>query len=278
MKRIWFMFARYVDKAIDEMLLERLQATTIDEAAWEQAVANSQQGSQGEVRRIQNALRAAEQTKRSIVENLKTLTHPDLVKQLQSDYVNAEHDVERLQAELKHLQHDKGHKRLLLEARPVLEMVVTHWDKVSPEDRRELFEAFAEYVIVNRPQRGMRHVTIHWRDGTKTSEIARRDRKHTFWAADELELLREMVQRRASQIELLQAFPDATWRMLRERYSYHFNSPKWCDIYKGVKPKYKAMTRWRDTDEYRETQTAASANCSTPLDLLLTLHRPYVDF
>ncbi len=62
--------ARYVDEAIDELLLERLQATTVDEEAWQQAVDSTQSGTYMEVRRLENAIRTREDAQQSILENL----------------------------------------------------------------------------------------------------------------------------------------------------------------------------------------------------------------
>ena len=174
------MMTPFVDCTIDALLLERLKATTIDEAAWEQAVASSQKNSHGEIRRLQTALRNTEDAQRGIVENLKMITHPDLVKQLQESCIAHEHHLERLRTELSHVQADKGHRRLLLEARPVLEMVVARWDEVAQEDRRELFDAFAVRAIVNRPDTITRTIGVVWRDGTETTRTMHREARYQF--------------------------------------------------------------------------------------------------
>jgi len=175
------MMTPFVDCTIDALLLERLKATTIDEAAWEQAVASSQKNSHGEIRRLQTALRNTEDAQHGIVENLKMITHPDLVKQLQESCIANEHHLERLRTELSHVQADKGHRRLLLlEARPVLEMVVARWDEVAQEDRRELFDAFAVRAIVNRPDTITRTIGVVWRDGTETTRTMHREARYQF--------------------------------------------------------------------------------------------------
>jgi hypothetical protein len=269
-KRCWFMMARFIDEAVDRLLLERLQATTIDEAAWQQAVLSSQNGVKVDVRRIQNALRNAEQMQRSIIANLKTLIHPELVRQLQDDYVNGEREIERLKAEIRHLQYDKGHQRLLLEARPVLETVVARWREVAPEDRRELFEAFGQHIIVSRIDRTQRCIVVVWRDGTRSTVVAGRDTKYKYpWTDEELTRLYEMVTHAAPQIELLRAFPGANWRMIRERYAYHFGKPTWRSLYGRRRPRYGPYVAWHDTEEYRaetlpEAQEAASLSSMSP--------------
>ena len=268
-KRIWYMMAPFVDRTVDALLLERLKATTIDEAAWEQAVASSQKNSHGEIRRLQTALRNTGDAQRGIVENLKMISHPDLVKQLQESYIANEHHLERLRVELSHVQADKGHRRLLLEARPVLEMVVARWGEVAREDRRELFDAFAVRAIVSRPDTITRTIGVVWRDGTETIRTLHREARYQFaWSDAEHARLREMVESGADQVALLRAFPGASWRTLRELFVYHFGIEAWRAAYKGKKSKYGARVQWNQTEEYRtaihDTEYAASATGSSP--------------
>jgi len=250
--RLWFMSAPFIENAIDGLLLERLRATTIDEASWRAAVEGAQKHNQGDVRRVQNATRRVEDAQRGIVENLKLITHPDIVRQLQENYVTNEHDLTRLRAELVHAQADNGQRRMLLDARPVLEIVIARWSEVAREDRRELFEAFAERVIVNRPDMIQRTVTVVWRDGTETTRTLQRESRYrTAWSDSEYLRLRGMVESGADQVELLRAFPHASWRTLRELFVYHFGIEAWRAAFRGRKAKYGARTRWEQTDEFR---------------------------
>jgi hypothetical protein len=170
MRKQWEITSTLIDQVVDRMLLERLRATTIDEAAWEQAVASTSKNTHVEVRRIENAIRNAENAQRAIVENLKSVAHPELVKQLEESYIASEQEIAQLRTELNRLQSDRGHRRLLLEARPVLETVIAHWNSIAREDRRELFDGFAERVLVSKVDMVTRRITVCWRDGTKTTE------------------------------------------------------------------------------------------------------------
>jgi len=262
-KRIWYMMANFIDGEIDALLLERLRATTIDESAWREAVNSSQKHNQGDLRRVTSAVRHTEEAQRGIVENLKLITHPDIVRQLQENYVQNERELTRLHAELSHIQADKGQRKLVLDARPVLELVVARWGEVAREDRRELFEAFAERVIVNRPDLVNRTVTVVWRDGTQTTRFTQREARYrTAWSDAEYARLRELVEGGADQIALLQAFPHASWRTLRELFVYHFGVEAWQAAFKRKKSKYGARVRWEQTDEYRtllnDTESTAS--------------------
>jgi len=79
-----------------------------------------------------------------------------------------------------------------------------------------------------------------------------RDGNYTYpWTEAERTRLYEIVTNRVSQIELLRAFPGANWRMIRERYAYHFGNPSWRSIYRRSQTKYGPYTRWQDTAEFR---------------------------
>jgi polyhydroxyalkanoate synthesis regulator phasin len=110
-----------VDSAVDRMLLERLEATTLDEEVWQRALESTHQSSHVDVRRIENAIQAAQHAQSGIVENLKVVALPELVRQLEARYAAHEQDIERLRRELAELQHSNHHQQVLLEARPVLE-------------------------------------------------------------------------------------------------------------------------------------------------------------
>ncbi len=261
LKKQWEITSSMVDAVVDRILLQRLRATTIDEAVWAKAVADAKGSSHVDVRRIEHAIRAAENAQRSVVENLKSLAYPELIKQLEEQYIASEQEIAQLRAELKHLQSDPGHQQLLVEALPVLETVIARWSEVSGEHRRELFDAFAERVLVSKVDMVMRRISVSWRDGTQTTECIKNRQQYFAWSPDELERLRQMVENHASQVELLCAFPGVSWRGIRERYAYHFGRGKWRGVYRG-KVRYGGNIRWEDTEEYQLSATTAQPSMS----------------
>jgi hypothetical protein len=287
LKKQWEITSSLVDDGVDRILLERLRATTIDEAVWAKAVADAKGSRHVDVRRIEHAIRTAENAQRSVVENLKSLAYPELVKQLEEQYIASEQEIAQLRAELKRLQSDQGHQRLLVEALPVLETVIARWNEVSGEHRRELFDAFAERVLVSRIDPVTRRITVCWRDGTQSFECIQRNEKYYPWSDAEREKLRQMVEHGASQVELLCSFPGANWRMIREHFVYHFGTEAWRAVYNRKKSRYGPYTHWEDTAEYHaaahNTELTVSAVSSYPCCSLLRAvrffaHRPCADF
>jgi DNA invertase Pin-like site-specific DNA recombinase len=244
-----------VDCAVDRMLLERLEATTLDEEVWQRALASTHQSSHVDVRRIENAIQAAQRAQGGIVENLKVVALPELVRQLEASYAAHEQDIARLRRELADLQQDNRHQRVLLEARPVLETVIARWNDVPRASRRELFDAFAQRIVVSKIDMIHRRVTVCWRDNSESSDVVKPQRRNFAWSPDELDRLRQMVENSTDQVELLKAFDGVTWRNLQERYAYHFGAGRWFAGYTGQR-KYGKHTRWQDTEEFKREQQA----------------------
>jgi DNA invertase Pin-like site-specific DNA recombinase len=256
---VWNIKASIVDGLVDEMLLERLHATTIDENLWQAALASLENVDQADVRRVQAAIRQAEQTKDNIIASLGLLTHPEMVARAQARYEAAEHELEGLRAELHHIQSNEHKSRSLIEARPVLEIIINRWDDVPREEKRDLFEQFACYIKISKITRHTKRIIVHWRDGSTSERSTTHKSTGYFWDEDDLTKLRDMIDNNVDQWEILRAFPDYTWRSLQERYAYKFGNGRYPENYTGKKP-YNRNARWCDTAEYQVEQFASSTD------------------
>jgi hypothetical protein len=250
---VWNIRSFIVDDIVDEMLLERLKATTIDEDVWQTALTSLDHGDHAEVRRLEAAIKQAEISKDNLIASLTTLSHPEMVERAEARYKALEGEVESLRAELVRLKSGKNKRINLAEAKPVLETVIARWDDVPRQERRSLFEAFATHIHLTKITRHTKTVTVHWRDGSTTSKNATHKSKGYFWEDDALEQLKAMVEGDVDQWEILKAFPDYTWKALQERYAYQFGNGRWRTNYAGRKP-YGRYTRWRSTEECKAEQ------------------------
>lgn len=252
-KRLWTIKADVIDSAVDQLLLERLQATTIDEQAWQQALDSTHQGDHAEKRRIETAIRDAKRTQDNLIASLGTLSHTEMIRRAEGQYAALERDIERLTAELETLTSSKQHDKALIQARPALEKLITRWDDVPGQEKRSLFEAFAHHITLNSLNKAQFQVTIDWRDNQQScGTIVRENKSGYYWTPEELEKLRAMVEANADQIDILRAFPHRNWRALRERYTYHFGS--WSKTYTGKKT-YPEKNYWADTEEAKTEAT-----------------------
>ncbi|MBL8165079.1 MAG: hypothetical protein JNJ61_24060, partial [Anaerolineae bacterium] len=170
-----------------------------------------------------------------------------------------EHELEGLRAELNHIQANEHKSRSLVEARPVLEIIIQRWDEVPRQEKRDLFEQFARYINISKVTRHTKHITVHWRDGSTSERSTTHKSTGYFWDDDDLAKLRDMIDNNIDQWEILRAFPDYTWRSLQERYAYKFGNGRYPENYAGEKP-YNRNARWCDTAEYHVEQLAFSTD------------------
>lgn len=248
---VWKLRAFILDGMVDEMLLERLRATTIDEKAWAAALASVDHVDQSEIRRVKAAIRQAETAKDNIIANLGLLSNPEMVTRAEARFEAADREIVELQAELARIQSGKQRSRSLEEARPALELVIARWNDVPGEEKRGLFEAFARYVKVTKVTRKTKRISVHWRDGSVSTRSTTHKSLGYFWEDGELERLRDMIEGNVDQWRILREFPDYTWRSIQERYAYNFGKGgRWGRTYKGKCP-YTRFTRWQDTAEYQ---------------------------
>jgi hypothetical protein len=252
-----------MDLSIDTLLLERLKATTIDETAWQAALASTREDGHSELRRIENEIRGAERAKTAILENLKTLQHPEMVRNLEASYAANEREIERLRAVQIELRQGKRQREVLEDARPVLNKIIARWQDVPAANRRELFEALAAYANVKLLDEVRRELTIFWRDGSTSSLIFRWGDFRQHWTQAELQRLREMVDAGRPQWEILKAFPHWNWHTITCRYQNHFTPDhRFTPHYKGEK-KYPYRIKWHETEEYKAEQQALNLAVSS---------------
>ncbi|MCL4880437.1 MAG: recombinase family protein [Anaerolineae bacterium] len=255
---LWNIKTHIVDPAVDQLLLERLKATTLDETSWQEAMQDEKQGGHNDVVRIEQEIRRLKQEQTNVIASLGKLTNDEMILRAQAQYEAAAHRIEELTCELDELKSAARRQKVITQARPALERIIEHWERVPAHEKRVLFEAFARHINITRLSRTDKQLTIYWRDDSTSSEIVSRYSIGHYWDDYELAELKQLIEITADQVTILRAFPGYTWRMLIEKYAYHFggNGKRYNGLYKG-ELKYPRKTRWEDTDEYKaeEAQT-----------------------
>lgn len=259
----WDVKTHIVDPLVDQLLLERLAATTIDETAWQQALDSIQQGDQAENRRLETGIREAKRAQEHLIASLTTLSNPEMIRRAEAKYEALDREIEMLSSELEHLNAGEQHQVALLQARPALGKLIERWDDVPRQERRSLFEAFAHYINIHKVNRTVKSITVHWRDGSTSQVKTLRKSLGYFWEPEALERLREMVENDVDQVEILRTFPGFTWRALQERYAYNFGNGHWRKEYAGKRP-YTVKTRWEDTEEAQQEAELPQLDASSP--------------
>jgi hypothetical protein len=103
--------ARYVDLAIDEVLLARLQTITLDETEWQSALTSTQSGSLEDIRQTERHIQHEQQTQDNIIASLRALSNEVMIHRAQANYEAAARQIETLQTELDCLRMTQQHNR-----------------------------------------------------------------------------------------------------------------------------------------------------------------------
>lgn len=191
---VWNIRSKYVDAAVDALLLERLQATTIDEALWESALSSTQQGNFEEIRRIEGEIKREKQGQDNIIASLAKLTNEEMIQRAQANYEATGRRIESLKAELDLLKQTDRREKTLLRARPALIRIALNWAHIPSNERRNIFQEFAEYIHISRVNRAAKRIYIHWRDGSTSEDTIMRQTRGWLWEDDDLALLQTLIE------------------------------------------------------------------------------------
>lgn len=247
----WSVVANLVDPMINQLLLERLKATTLDEMSWQQALEQENEGVHAQITRLEQDIRRLKQEQTNIINSLGKLTNDDMIARAQSHYEAATYQLEGLTSQLNELKSSHNKHKVFLHARPALEKITANWDRIPDQEKRNLFEAFARYIHVTRLSAACKQVTVHWRDGSTSANTVSRFSTGQYWDDFQLRELKALVESGVSQVEVLRAYPNYSWRRIMEKYAYHFgpNGKRYKGLFKG-QVNYPNKTRWADTKEF----------------------------
>jgi hypothetical protein len=260
---VWNIQACYVDLAIDEVLLARLQTITLDETEWQSALMSTQSGSLEDIRQIERQIQHEQQTQDNIIASLRTLTNEEMIHRAQANYEAAARRIETLQADLDSLRTTQQHNKEHILARDALQQIIGQWEQVPREERRRIFEDLASFASLTRISRYEKQLVIYWKDGTTSpsNAVTRHTTRTTtpnyrherYWSQADIDRLCQMMDNHVHQVEILRTFPGRKFYTLLDCYARHGTSDGKYTRYQGERP-YGVNTCWEDTEEYRQEQ------------------------
>lgn len=251
----WEIKSEDVDAVIDQMLVERIQTTTLDERLWQNALETVNHGGHEEIQRIEREIQTEKRSQDNIIASLGTLTNETMVRRAEAQFEAAERRVQMLEEQIEDLRSQRQRQRHLIQARPALERLVQNWERIPTEEKRNIFQDFAYEAQLTAVSSSRQRIMILWRDGSKSVEIIQRRTRfgRRFWDEYQHQRLVEMIEANCDQVDILRAFPDYSWNNLQKRYIRFKRVRYWPRDYAGHRP-YKKETRWEDTKEYQLEQ------------------------
>lgn len=261
MQRIlWRRNAHFIDQTLIALVLDKLRATFAPDV-WERSIANISTEHEVERRRLQSQITALEQVKRNLTLSLEVLSNPDMIRETEARYSEAEQEHKRLQQQLVASSALMDRVQALEQLRETIEPTVEHWDSLERETKLIALHTFISRINARAINDNATELTVHWIEGTTTSVILPKQMKTGWrsWLDEETEQLLTLVRADASQVEIAAAFPHRTWQMIRDKIA--------SELGKGVNVRSPRPMREKETyDDFcarvQKTPTSYRASSS----------------
>ncbi|MBA3869513.1 MAG: recombinase family protein [Anaerolineae bacterium] len=214
---VWWKKADFVDAALSKLLLEKLEATfNADE--WQQRLDEFKGEFEKDRRFKLKQLEALQQTMDNLLLSLENLTHPEMIKRVQTRYTEAEKERKRLTDDVHSATAEMTRLESLASLREMCNPALASWDDMPREDKVVVIQSFMEQVKVTPLEGQAICLQIEWRDGsTDEVSLARQGTTYLQWLKTQEEHLFHLVDDGASQLEIAASFPNRTWDAIRQK-------------------------------------------------------------
>src|SRR5574341_1073659 len=221
---------------------------------WQAAIRSTRQGNHAEIQRLENDIKGEKQAQDNIIATLSKLTNEEMIFRAQAQYEAAGRRIEVLKTQVEQMRSEKRHEQALMTARPALERIAVNWALIPRAEKRNLFQEFAAFINITRLSRHEKLIEIYWKDGSTSERLVTRYNWHgRYWNKADIDLLCQMMDAHAHQVDILRTFPGYSFRKLLQKYAHHGTPDRKYTRYKGERP-YSVKTHWEDTEEYRQEQ------------------------
>lgn len=176
---VWWKRAEYVDVALSQLLLDKLDAT-FNAEEWQQRLDEFRSEFERDRRFKQKQLDVLQQTMDNLLISLETLTHPEMVKRVQARYSEAEKERKRLSDDVYSATAEMARLEALSSLREMCSPALSSWDDLPREDKIVVIQSFIERVMVIPLEGQAITLQVQWRDGTSDEvSLARQGTTYT---------------------------------------------------------------------------------------------------
>jgi DNA invertase Pin-like site-specific DNA recombinase len=217
-ERVWTRQAWFIDTAITQVLLEKLEAT-FDNGVWEQTLATFMHDYEAVKRLRQAQMANLEKVKQNYLDSMAVLSSREMIKAVETRYQDSEKELARLVAEQQSDDKQARDYAILGDLKETCGPALANWDNLSRDEKRVILGSFVEKIeatVAN--ERDLRLVVV-WRDNSCDEAILPALNKNGShcWLASERERLLAMVDGDAPQVAIAREFPLRTWDNVRDK-------------------------------------------------------------
>jgi hypothetical protein len=200
------------------MMLGKLRST-FDSEVWSTVLVRAADDFEAERRLLTTQNNTVSQRMQAIISNMSYVQSPTLSQAMEQEFHRFEAEQMRLRQKMDGLERRVQRQEALMQLAKQAENVLANWHLMSLKDQRTVAHAFIVRIVVTPTgKHRVADVEIQWRDdSTDTFVLPYRADKWSLWTPDEFETLRQMIERKASQLEIAAAIPDRTWQAIRTK-------------------------------------------------------------
>jgi hypothetical protein len=184
---------------------------------WESVLAVAGDDFESEKRTLKHQIASVDYKMQTVLDNFTHVTSPTLLQALEQEYARYENEKYRLEQKLEQAQSRAEHQDALLRLAQQAENVLANWEQMGAQEKRTIARVFISKIVVTPTgKKRFSDIEICWRDGSSdTFLLPFRADKYVIWCPDEVEVLRKLIEQKASQVEISEALPDRNWRAIR---------------------------------------------------------------
>lgn len=213
---LWSRRGDYFDRIINEMLFAKLRAT-FDSNVWENVLQSAGNDFNKEEKSLKQQLINVKQKMATLLDNFSYVQSKSLAEALEKQYEEQEQAKKQLESQLKNLSQRAKQQETLMELAQKADNVLRDWAKMSLIEKQAVARVFVERIVVTPTDKyRVADLEIQWRDGSKDELVLPYSAKNwSLWLPEEVETLKQLLQDKASQVEISAALPDRNWRAIR---------------------------------------------------------------
>ncbi len=214
--RLWIKTAMFVDEEITNLVIERLRKT-FDPTVWEQTLAALEEKYVAASSPVIAQRSTLERVMQNYLLSLKTLDTPEMIQQVEADYKAAQEEHKRLSHQLRILSNEAEWLEALRDLKKDHDPAIANWENLTRNQRRVVLHGFIDRIEAEPIEERALQFTVYWKNGESNTVILTRQSENGWqeWLQSDVERLLQIVDRGASQIEITQAFPKRTWKMIK---------------------------------------------------------------
>lgn len=214
---LWWKKASYVDEQVERLVRDEL-AATFNSEAWDTAMESYARDYHKDIGFKMKQRSTLEHTMQNLLTSLETLTHAEMIRNVERRYAETQAEHERLSEDIATAQSQVAQVEALTTLKGTLEPALADWEHLKRDRKRAILHTFIERIEATVIEPKVLEFVICWRGGNANSFIVgRRDQRSVGWRPSESAALLALVDAGASQVEIAAYFPSRKWHAIHNK-------------------------------------------------------------